>query len=227
MYATQQTFQETPDNALTIFTTAAAFIVGTVSVTQIGLTLSNYSYLNNQAIEFATAPDPANGALRWAGWLDDGITADESLTVGFWTIQAFRAQYLISQLPTAALQGMLERADLVLQDVSKADAYASTVATMQARFKRAQGDLTRLYLIEQGLMPAALQSYTENYSGVRSYSKVFGNSSLKTTTLASETEILSKLGDALSNPLALVTPIKRAAAAPQAGAFTARFTQAP
>lgn len=95
MFITSQQFNEVPDGVRVDFTTAKDFVQGTLFVTQGGIFVDNYQYgVDNHSIQFDSAPDPANGALLWAGILsfgDPGAPSqfpDYTLT-GPWDVATF------------------------------------------------------------------------------------------------------------------------------------------
>jgi hypothetical protein len=96
---TNQLFNEAPNGTRTTFTTTPkVFVVGTLWVTQGGLVVWNFSYTNNYKIKFDTAPDPANGDLRWSGQLAFGDESEPSqfpayTLTSMWTVASFLLWY--------------------------------------------------------------------------------------------------------------------------------------
>jgi hypothetical protein len=98
-FVTNQSFNETPDNIETVFTTDPKyFAVGSLIITQGGLATWNFEYTDNHTIEFDAAPDPNNGELKWSGQLAFGDDSeptqfpDYTLT-GPWTVETFLLWY--------------------------------------------------------------------------------------------------------------------------------------
>jgi hypothetical protein len=96
---TNQSFNETPNTVLTVFTTDPKyFTIGSLWITQGGLVSWNFSYIDNHTIEFDEAPDPNNGELRWAGQLAFGDDSEPSqfpdyTLTGPWTVDSFLLWY--------------------------------------------------------------------------------------------------------------------------------------
>ena len=123
MYITRQSFLETPDGVNRAFTTSQPFLIGSLLVTQGGLTVSNYAYVENTGILFDVAPDPANGALLWAGEVAEsgGIPVAEN---GFWSVSDFRAVFGVAAGADVAVAFALAKADARLKFYLLPEVYA-------------------------------------------------------------------------------------------------------
>lgn len=198
MYVTRQSFAETPDSINRAFTTGQTFTPGTMIVTQGGLTVSNFVYVETTGILFDVAPDPLNGVLLWAGEV-----ADESgvppATNGFWSVSDFRSIFGVTTGSDAAVSFALARADAKLKQYLDADVYADaqlvtpTDAARAVLIRGVAGELTRLYLQESAVISGAIASKSESYRGVKTYSESY------TTGASGQLSSAGREGDLLSS----------------------------
>jgi hypothetical protein len=66
VYQTNQCFLELPNGILTVFTASTPFVIGTVTVTQGNLVITDFLCQNQTTLQFTVPPDPANGNLRFS-----------------------------------------------------------------------------------------------------------------------------------------------------------------
>lgn len=198
MFLTRQPFVETPDGVRLSFTTSQPFVAGTLIVTQGGLVVSNFQYIETTGIVFDVAPDPANGTLLWSGDVADtgGIPA---ATNGFWTVADFRAVFDVSAGSDTAVAWALATADAKLKGFLTAEAYADAQLATPEDAARAilirtvAGKLARLSLLDTGIVTGAIASKTESYRGVKTYAESYQSTTQSMTPAQSEGELLASL----------------------------------
>lgn len=219
MWVTHQSFLESPDNARVLFTTNAPVREGTLVVDQGGVVLTAFTRLSSTQIQCSTPPASAAGSLYWAG---DTLTVANNETVGLWTLQTFQDEYNIQDGTPAALRGGLTRADREVQALCTASAYATALSdTTSAEYsvlKYVIGDLAKWYLVANGTIKPGLSAYTENFDGVKQYSKTY-NSVSQVIKPVSKEDILSPL-----RPYLTTGAVVRAAGVPQSAAFTPKYS---
>jgi hypothetical protein len=197
-YQTRVSFQETPNGVLTTFTTADTFAVDSLTIAQGALLWTDYTYTDNQTVEFGTAPlAPADaGALViLSGLFGTGATGE---TFGLWDVVQLQVEYDLTLTDTNVVAPALVRADARVQRYITAAIYAdATLATptdalRAIEIKYAIGDLTKLYLSQNGVISGGLAKYTERYAGVKTYEKQFSTQT-KAIEKLTESDILARL----------------------------------
>ena len=73
MFISGQEFNEAPDGVRTQFTSSKAFVRDSLIITQGGLTVHNFTYVNATTVNFGEPPNAADGELRWAGHVLEGV----------------------------------------------------------------------------------------------------------------------------------------------------------
>lgn len=199
MYITRQSFLETPDGVNRAFTTSQPFLIGSLLVTQGGLTVSNYAYVENTGILFDVAPDPANGALLWAGEVAEsgGIPVAEN---GFWSVSDFRAVFGVTAGAESSVAFALAKADARLKFYLLPEVYADaqlaipTDAARAVLVRGAAGELARGYLQQASIISSNVTQRAESYRGIKTYSETFAASSEAALSAAQqEGDILAAL----------------------------------
>lgn len=198
MFVTRQPFLELPDSVRLSFTASQPFIAGTLIVTQGGLTVANFQYVETTGIVFDVAPDPRNGVLLWSGEVADtgGIPVAAG---GFWTLSDFRAVFGVTAGSDAAVAFALARADAKLKtfliDAAYADAQLATPtdAARAILIRSAAGQLARAYLAEAQVITGAIANKSESYRGVKTYTESYITTSQAMTAAQSEGDILAGL----------------------------------
>ena len=182
MYLTRQSFLETPDGVNRAFTTSQPFQIGSLLVTQGGLTVSNYAYVEDTGILFDAAPDPANGALLWAGEVADsgGIPVAAN---GFWSVSDFRAVFGVSAGAESSVAFALAKADARLKQYLLPTVYADAQLAIPSDAARAvlvrgaAGELARCYLQQAAVISSNVTQRSESYRGIKTYSETFAMTS--------------------------------------------------
>lgn len=199
MYITRQSFRETPDGVNRAFTTSQPFQIGSLLVTQGGLAVSNYAYVEDTGILFDAAPDPANGALLWAGEVADsgGVPVAEN---GFWSVSDFRAVFGVTTGADVSLAFALAKADAKLKQYLLPAVYADAqlaIPTDAARallIRGAAGELARGYLQQSSIISSNVTQRAESYHGIKTYSETFAASANSAMSAAQqEGDILAAL----------------------------------
>lgn len=225
MYITRQSFRETPDGVNRAFTTSQPFQIGSLLVTQGGLAVSNYAYVEDTGILFDAAPDPANGALLWAGEVADsgGVPVAEN---GFWSVSDFRAVFGVTTGADVSLAFALAKADAKLKQYLLPEVYADaqlalpTDAARAMLIRGAAGELARCSLQQTSVISANVTQRSESYRGIKTYSETFAASSEAALSAAQQE------GDILAALIAwqnVTTPSEGADAAGVAWWGTGRF----
>ena len=181
MYITRQSFLETPDGVNRAFTTSQPFLIGSLLVTQGGLTVANYAYVENTGILFDVAPDPANGALLWAGEVADsgGVPVAEN---GFWNVSDFRAVFGVTAGADVAVAFALAKADARLKQYLLPTVYADAQLAIPSDAARAvlvrgaAGELARCYLQQAAVISSNVTQRSESYRGIKTYAETFAAS---------------------------------------------------
>ena len=182
MYVTRQSFLETPDGVNRAFTTNQPFLVGSLLVTQGGLTVANYAYVENTGILFDVAPDPVDGALLWAGEVAD--TGGVPVAVnGFWTVSDFRAVFGVAAGAESSVAFALAKADARLKQYLLPTVYADAQLAIPSDAARAilvrgaAGELARCYLQQAAVISSNVTQRSESYRGIKTYSETFAMTS--------------------------------------------------